>query len=142
MKTENSQHNDEQLLLKKEILCRRQLEEIKKIRQTIKGASEEYYRILQNKLENKLVEINTQKVSVAWFASGFIGRSASGTAQTTRKLVEFLLEHKFEQIEVNLIVKSVGEANLIKNDQVLSKSIVVILPDVHGNFLRSSRQLS
>ena len=57
MKTENSQHNDEQLLLKKEILCRRQLEEIKKIRQTIKGASEEYYRILQNKLENKLAEI-------------------------------------------------------------------------------------
>jgi len=90
--------------------------------------------------ENKLVEINTQKVSVAWFASGFIGRSASGTAQTARKLVEFLLEHKFEQIEVNLIVKSVDEANLIKNDQVLSKSIVVILPDVHGNFLRSSRQ--
>lgn len=80
------------------------------------------------------------KVGVAWFASAFVGRSASGTAQTARKIVEYVLLNESKRINLILIVKDDYELNLINKDEILSQASVILLPKVKGKFLKGSRQ--
>lgn len=80
------------------------------------------------------------RVRVAWFASAFVGRSASGTAQTARKIVEYVLLNESKRINLILIVKNDHELNLINNDVILSQASLILLPKVKGKLLKSSRQ--
>jgi glycosyltransferase involved in cell wall biosynthesis len=82
----------------------------------------------------------SKKIKVAWFASAFIGRKSSGTAQTARKIVENLISNHSNDIEVILLAKNVYEVELIKNASIFSEQQVILLPQVRGNFLKSSRQ--
>jgi len=79
-------------------------------------------------------------MKVAWFASGFVGRSASGTAQTARKIVEYLVNNANDAVEVTLLLKNLDELNLVQKDKVLASCKFTILPTVKGKFLKSSRQ--
>ena len=79
-------------------------------------------------------------LKVAWFASSFVGRSASGTAQVARKIIEYILTNESNRITIFLIVKDNYELELIKNDEILSLSSLILLPRVKGKFLKSSRQ--
>jgi hypothetical protein len=79
-------------------------------------------------------------IKVAFFGSAFAGRFASGTAQTTRKLIDYLIQNEASRIEVWLILKNDQDARLISNDLVLSKAKCLVLPQVKGTFLKTSRQ--
>ena len=79
-------------------------------------------------------------IKVAWLASGFIGRTASGTGQTARKIVEYCVLNLKYEIEITLILKNENEANLVLADPVLSKCKIIILPYVSGKLFKSSRQ--
>lgn len=80
------------------------------------------------------------RIKVAWFASAFVGRSASGTAQTAKKLVEYVLLNESKRINLFLIVKDDYEISLINEDKILSQASIILLPKVKGSFLKSSRQ--
>jgi len=80
------------------------------------------------------------RIRVAWFASAFVGRSASGTAQTARKIVEYVLLNESKRINLILIVKDDYERSLINKDKILSQSSLILLPKVKGKFLKGSRQ--
>ena len=79
-------------------------------------------------------------IKVAFFGSAFAGRFASGTAQTTRKLIDYLIQNESSRIEVWLILKNDEDARLISSDLILAKAKFMVLPQVRGNFLRTSRQ--
>ena len=79
-------------------------------------------------------------IKVAWFASGFVGRSASGTAQTARKIVEYLVSNANDVVEVTLLLKNLDELELVQKDKTLASCKWTILPSVKGKFLKSSRQ--
>jgi glycosyltransferase involved in cell wall biosynthesis len=83
---------------------------------------------------------NSNRLKVAWIASGFVGRNASGTAQTARKIVEYLIINEHRRILVVLILKNKDELKLVLEDKILSKASTVLLPKVNGQFLKSSRQ--
>ena len=83
---------------------------------------------------------NNNRLKVAWLASGFVGRKASGTAQTARKIVEYLIKNEHRKILVVLILKNEDELKLVLEDEILSKASTILLPQVHGRFLKSSRQ--
>ena len=80
------------------------------------------------------------RIRVAWFASAFVGRTASGTAQTARKIVEWVLLNESIRINLILIVKNDYEMKLINEDKILSQASLILLPKVKGSFLKSSRQ--
>ncbi len=80
------------------------------------------------------------RIKVAWFASAFVGRTASGTAQTARKIIEYVLLNEAKKIEIVLIAKNNYEIDLIKNEPNLSQASIILLPKVKGKFLRSSSQ--
>ena len=84
--------------------------------------------------------MNDNRIKIAWFASAFVGRTASGTAQTAKKIVEYILMNESKRINLILIVKNDRELSLIKKDLVLSQASIIELPKVKGNFLKSSRQ--
>jgi len=79
-------------------------------------------------------------IKVAFFGSAFAGRFASGTAQTTRKLIDYLIQNESSRIEVWLILKTEQDAQLIRKDLTLSRAKLIVLPQLTGKFLRSSRQ--
>lgn len=79
-------------------------------------------------------------LKVAWFASAFVGRNASGTAQVARKIIEYILLNESKTISIVLIAKDNYEIDLIKKDEILSLSSVILLPEVKGKILKSSRQ--
>lgn len=81
-----------------------------------------------------------KKIRVAWFASAFIGRSASGTAQTARKILTHLIAEHSDYIEVVLLAKNVDEFNLLRTEHIFSNQEVIILPKVFGKKFKSSRQ--
>jgi glycosyltransferase involved in cell wall biosynthesis len=84
--------------------------------------------------------IDNSKIKVAWFASAFIGRNASGTAQVTRKVLTNFIENHSDEIELFLLAKNQEEVHLIKHDNIFSKQKIILLPKVKGKFLKSSRQ--
>ena len=91
-------------------------------------------------LKNKKNIYIDNRLRVAWIASGFVGRNASGTAQTARKIVEFLILNEHHRILVVLILRNNEELELVLEDKILSRASIVMLPQVHGRFLKSSRQ--
>ena len=81
-----------------------------------------------------------KKIRVAWFASAFVGRSASGTAQTARKILTHLITDHSDDIEVILLAKNIDEFNLLKDEQIFTNQEVILLPKVFGKKFKSSRQ--
>ena len=84
--------------------------------------------------------VSSKKIKVAWFASGFIGRNASGTAQVAKKTVSNLILNYSNEVQIVLIAKSKSELELIQNEKLYSSSEVILMPKVYGNIFRSSRQ--
>jgi len=70
------------------------------------------------------------KIRVAWFASAFVGRSASGTAQTARNILTYLITSHSDNIEVILLAKNIDEFNLLRNEHIFSNQEVILLPKV------------
>jgi len=91
-------------------------------------------------LRNRKKQSNSGMLKVAWMASAFVGRNASGTAQTAKKIVEHLIINESHRISVVLILKNENELKWILQDKVLCKASTVLLPNVYGRLLRSSRQ--
>jgi glycosyltransferase involved in cell wall biosynthesis len=81
-----------------------------------------------------------KKIKVAWFASAFIGRSASGTAQTARKLVIHLLQDFSDEVEVILLTKNESEVELLKKEKCFNRAQIMEMPNVVGKWMKSSRQ--
>jgi glycosyltransferase involved in cell wall biosynthesis len=81
-----------------------------------------------------------KKIKVAWFASGFVGRYASGTAQTAKKIITNLINSHSSEVQVVLIAKNLDEVQLIKKEQLFSSVEIILLPKVYGKKFRSSRQ--
>jgi glycosyltransferase involved in cell wall biosynthesis len=81
-----------------------------------------------------------KKIRVAWFASSFVGRSASGTAQTARKILTHLIVDHSDDIEVVLLAKNIDELNLLRDEHIFSNQEVILLPKVFGEKMKSSRQ--
>lgn len=81
-----------------------------------------------------------KKIRVAWFASAFIGRNASGTAQTARKILTNLILHHSSDIEVVFLAKNIDELMLLRKESIFSNQKVILLPKVFGKKFKSSRQ--
>ncbi len=84
--------------------------------------------------------IISQILKVAWLGSGFINRSASGTAQTAKKAVENLSRNHSDKIEITILVKSLSDARVAQKDPNLSKCKIELLDNRKRRFLASSRQ--
>jgi len=84
--------------------------------------------------------MNQKTIKIAYLASGFIGRRASGTAQTARKLFEYIILNTNQKFEVTLLLKNENEKEEILKDPILSNCNLVVLPQVKGRILKSSRQ--
>jgi len=80
------------------------------------------------------------RIKVAWFGSSFIGRSASGTAQTARKSVVMLSKNFSNQVHVILLLKNKYELEIAKSDPDLVNCDLILLDNKQRNFLGSSRQ--
>ena len=88
-----------------------------------------------------MVELVPQKkIKVAWFISGFIGRHASGTAQTARKIVTNLINNYSDEVQVVLIAKDEEEVQLIQTEKLFLNIEIILLPKVYGKKFRSARQ--
>jgi glycosyltransferase involved in cell wall biosynthesis len=79
-------------------------------------------------------------IKVAWLGSGFIGRSASGTAQTARKAITYLSQFHEAKIEITVLVKSKDEYEKAIKDKDLTDCKVEVLDNRKRRFLSSSRQ--
>ena len=84
--------------------------------------------------------ISHKKIKVAWFASGFIGRHASGTAQTAKKIINNLIDNHLNEIQVVLIAKNEDEVKLIQKENFFSDVEIILLPKVCGKKFKSARQ--
>jgi glycosyltransferase involved in cell wall biosynthesis len=84
--------------------------------------------------------VSSKKIRVAWFASGFVGRNASGTAQVAKKTISNLILNYSNEVQIVLIAKSKSELELIHNEKFYSSLEVVLMPKVYGKMFRSSRQ--
>jgi glycosyltransferase involved in cell wall biosynthesis len=79
-------------------------------------------------------------LKVAWLASAIVGREASGTAQTAKKII-FYCGVKFKnEIEVTLLVKNKLEHKMVLEDPALTDCKVEVLPTVYGKKFIGSRQ--
>jgi glycosyltransferase involved in cell wall biosynthesis len=81
-----------------------------------------------------------KKIKIAFFASSFVGRSASGTAYVAKTIVKILLTKYKNEFQVVLFSKNDQESISLKKDPDLIGSLVVQLPTVKYSFLKSSRQ--
>jgi glycosyltransferase involved in cell wall biosynthesis len=79
-------------------------------------------------------------IKVAWFGSSFIGRSASGTAQTAKKSVVLLSKNFSHRVHVTLLLKSKFELEIAKSDPDLVNCELMLLDNKQRKFLSSSRQ--
>ena len=84
--------------------------------------------------------VSSKKIKVAWFASGFIGRNASGTAQVAKKTILNLILNHADEVQVVLIAKNEFEVELIQNEKLYSDLEVILMPRIYGDKFRSSRQ--
>jgi len=84
--------------------------------------------------------MNQKTIKIAYLASGLIGRKASGTAQTARKIFEYIILNTNQKFEVTFLLKNENEKEEILKDPILSNCNLVVLPQVKGGILRSSRQ--
>jgi glycosyltransferase involved in cell wall biosynthesis len=84
--------------------------------------------------------ISGKKIKVAWFASGFVGRQASGTAQAAKKIINNLIKNHVSEIQVVLIAKNEDEVRLIQDEKSFSDVEIILLPKVCGKKFKSARQ--
>ena len=61
--------------------------------------------------------ISQKKIKVAWFASGFVGRYASGTAQVAKKTILNLILNHSNEVQIVIIAKTKAEVELIQNEK-------------------------
>ena len=88
-----------------------------------------------------MVELAPQKkIRVAWFASGFIGRHASGTAQTAKKIITNLINNHSDEVQVILVAKNDEEVQLIQAEKLFLNIEIILLPRVYGKKFGSARQ--
>lgn len=88
-----------------------------------------------------MVELARQKkIRVAWFASGFIGRYASGTAQTAKKIITNLINNHSDEVQVILVAKNDEEVQLIQAEKLFLNVEIILLPRVYGKKFGSARQ--
>jgi len=88
-----------------------------------------------------VVELARQKkIRVAWFASGFIGRYASGTAQTAKKIITNLINNHSDEVQVILVAKNDEEVQLIQAEKLFLNVEIILLPRVYGKKFGSARQ--
>jgi glycosyltransferase involved in cell wall biosynthesis len=85
-------------------------------------------------------KIVKKKTKVAFFASSFAGRSASGTAYVAKTTVKILLKDYKNEFQVILFSKNDNETTSLKKDPDLFGSLIQQLPEVKYSFLKSSRQ--
>jgi glycosyltransferase involved in cell wall biosynthesis len=85
-------------------------------------------------------EIGTSRIRVGWFASGFVGRSASGTSYVARKAVTYLLAEHANSFEIVLFTKNKNESEAVKSDTSLLGATIIQLPEVRSNLMQGSRQ--
>lgn len=76
---------------------------------------------------------------VSFFASSFANREASGTSSLALNLVKKLSLEEFSEIELELLYKNDLERQVVE-DRYQLRANHVVLPNVQGKFLRSSRQ--
>jgi glycosyltransferase involved in cell wall biosynthesis len=81
-----------------------------------------------------------KKIKVAWFASGFVGRHASGTAQTAKKIISNLINNHSSEVQIILVAKNADEIKLLKTEKLFSDVEIILLPKVYGKKFRSARQ--
>jgi len=81
-----------------------------------------------------------KKIKVAWFASGFVGRHASGTAQTAKKIISNLINNHSSEVQIILFAKNADEIKLLKTEKLFSDVEIILLPKVYGKKFRSARQ--
>lgn len=79
-------------------------------------------------------------ITVGFLASSFVSRNASGTAIQFRKIIEIFCTNYVDVVNVFIFCNSYDQFNLIKTDKKYDSAEVVMLPEVKGKFLRSSRQ--
>jgi len=80
------------------------------------------------------------KIRIGWLASGFVGRSASGTAYVARQVVEQFLTRYNDYFEIVMFTKNENESAQIRLDPVLNTATVIQLPKIYGRFMNGSRQ--
>ena len=81
-----------------------------------------------------------KKIKVAWFASGFVGRHASGTAQTAKKIISNLINNHSSEVQVILLAKNADEVQLLQTEKLFLDAEIILLPKVYGKKFRSARQ--
>jgi glycosyltransferase involved in cell wall biosynthesis len=81
-----------------------------------------------------------KKIKVAWFASGFVGRHASGTAQTAKKIISNLINNHSSEVQIILVAKNADEVKLLKTEKLFLDAEIILLPKVYGKIFRSARQ--
>ena len=81
-----------------------------------------------------------KKIKVAWFASGFVGRHASGTAQTAKKIISNLINNHSNEVQVILLAKNADEVQLLQTEKLFLDAEIILLPRVYGKKFRSARQ--
>jgi glycosyltransferase involved in cell wall biosynthesis len=81
-----------------------------------------------------------KKIKVAWFVSGFVGRHASGTAQTAKKIISNLLNNHSSEVQIILVAKNEDEVKLLKTEKLFLDVEIILLPKVYGKKFRSARQ--
>jgi glycosyltransferase involved in cell wall biosynthesis len=79
-------------------------------------------------------------IKVAWFGSSFIGRSASGTAQTAKKSVVLLSKNFSHRVHITLLLKNKFELELAKSDPDLVNCELMLLDNKERKIFSSSRQ--
>ena len=84
--------------------------------------------------------VSHKKIKVAWFASGFVGRNASGTAQVAKKTIINLILNYSNEVQIVLLAKTKSEILLIQNENLYSGVEIILMPKVYGKKFRSSRQ--
>ena len=83
---------------------------------------------------------NQKKIKVAWFASGFVGRQASGTAQTAKKIISNLINNHSNEVQIILVAKNADEVKLLKAEKLFLDTEIILLPKVYGKKIKSARQ--
>jgi glycosyltransferase involved in cell wall biosynthesis len=80
------------------------------------------------------------KIRVAIYGSSFLGRKASGTAQTAYKLVIYMLKNHSHEVEITLLLRNENELMQALSDTTLSGCKFDVLDSINRSFLKSSRQ--
>lgn len=81
-----------------------------------------------------------EKIRVGFLTSGFSNRHGSGTAKVVEKLIKILCNEFEESISVTLFCNNASQYNYLVTRIEFSNAQIQMLPNVWGNFFRSSRQ--